>query len=146
MHLRIETHWNVGGKREGAITFKTCDEAPCDQVVCVCTRAHVHVCVGGGVHECLVTQLCPARCDPWTGAPQAPLSMPFPARMLECIAVPNLFNNYTRWNVRTRRRIQACLQRQLHNRIKRVIEIRSCLFVNGLTEELVLRLSLMSVN
>ena len=68
----------MGGKREGAITFKTCDEAPCDQVVCVCTRAHVHVCVGGGVHECLVTQLCPTRCDPWTGAPQAPLSMPFP--------------------------------------------------------------------
>ena len=57
------------------MTFKTCDEASCEQVVCVCVRACV---CWGGVHECLVTQLCPTRCDPWTGAPQAPLSMPFP--------------------------------------------------------------------
>ena len=46
---------------------------------CLCVAAHVHVCVGVGcVHECLVTQLCPTLCDPWTVAHQAPLSLQFP--------------------------------------------------------------------
>ena len=69
----------MGGKPEGAITFETRDEASCDKVVLVCGCTRACVCVWGGcVHECLVTQLCPTLCDPWTVAHQAPLSLQFP--------------------------------------------------------------------
>ena len=39
---------------------------------------------------CLVTQWCPALCDPWTSARQAPLSMGIcQARILEWVAMPS---------------------------------------------------------